>query len=203
MRKFLKFLLFLFCLFALFLLFLGISLIALAIDTYAYWFVPILFASVLLYYKKRIPFGFGPGILYSFLFGILIFSILILAFARLWEAGFDDGPFRGKKISLEGVSFTQNESVPFREGELAVLESDPISGPILAYRKREKIEWAYLLETENQMPGTRIWKISNLSLENGIFRDRIHFTGTWTHGAERGLAFVWKFGGLDYFYLSW
>lgn len=135
----------------------------------------------------------------------VLFFVLMIAGknCKLLEAGFDDGPFYGKKIDLASAKIKVKESIPFRSGQLQALELNGISGSILSYYKDNKFIWAYELQTSEQMENTFLTEIRNLRVSSGIFRDRIDFIGVWTYGAERGKAYIWKWGGLQYFYLSW
>jgi len=135
---------------------------------------------------------------------IIIFLLIEFLFnsCKVIEAGFDDGPFYGSKVELNPKDFKIKESLPYRDGFLQIMTSSKFNQPVLGYSVTQEIKWAYKLET-NEMPQTDLFDIYELSIHSGIFRDKITFIGEWTHGAERGTGYVWKYGELRYFYLSW
>lgn len=176
------------------------SVLAVLADPYFLWIPAIAVLPIYRSLRKRISGNLRTAFWSSYTTSILILLFYWIFLGKTLEAGFDDGPFRGKEVTLEGASYKATESVPFRSGELVAYQGNFWEIPILAYKENGKIVWAYLLYTDKK---TRVHHFSNLSVEYGILRDRLHFIGRWSHGAERGTAFIWKFGKLQYFYLSW
>lgn len=50
---------------------------------------------------------------------------------------------------------------------------------------------------------SELWEMQKPSVAHGTLRDRLDFIGLWTYSAERSYAYIWKFGGIQRFYLSW
>lgn len=132
---------------------------------------------------------------------LYLLFILSVANCKFLEAGFDDGPFYGKKIKINSKKILIKESISYRNGFLQFIEVKEFN-PILAYSENGKIKWAFELSTKS-MENTDLMEVYQLSVSNGIFRDKIQFIGNWTFGAERGTGYIWKYGELQYFYLSW
>ena len=128
----------------------------------------------------------------------------LLLFGRLFEAGFDDGPFRGRPVSVSLAAVTVNESISYRFGKLHVGSIPSESSPLLIYTSGDdQVEWAFAMDVSSQMPNTQLREVRGLCVLPGLARDQLRFVGVWTYGAERGKAYIWKFGELQYFYLSW
>ena len=155
--------------------------------------------------RKRLPLPEQPTA-YALGFGVA-FALLLPAtfFAQIFESGFDDGPFHGHPFAGEVSALAPNDSAAFRSGYLVIYNRDESEAPVLAYRVDGRTRWAremhVSMDPESDVP--ELWEMSDPSVARGILRDRLDFTGYWTYGAERGYAYIWKFGGIQRFYLSW
>lgn len=142
--------------------------------------------------------------------GFLIAAILLVPARRmvdLLESGFDDGPFHGRAFAGDVSGMKPSESVPFRSGELAVYNRSHGKAPILAYLAGGRTRWAHemfvSMETPTSTGENELREITHLRVSRGFVRDRVDFIGEWTFGAEHGYAFVWRWGGIQRFFLSW
>lgn len=142
--------------------------------------------------------------------GFLIATVLLVParfMADILESGFDDGPFRGQPFAGDLSKTKPSERVPFRSGELVVYNRADGRAPILVYRAGGRTRWAHemfvSMTTADTTGENELHDITRLRVSPGIIRDRLDFIGTWTFGAEHGYAFVWRWGGIQRFYLSW
>jgi len=152
---------------------------------------------------------------YFFLFGknkqkngLITFSITCLVFLvvlffstiylELLESGFDDGPFYplNSTVSLDTCQITTR--LPYRNGDLIVLNGSNFD-PLIIYAKNNQVVWCQKLKPDNG----KIDSLTNISISPGLFKDVISFTAYWTYGGERGYGYIWKFGSIQYYFLSW
>jgi len=143
----------------------------------------------------------------------LVLAVLLLVparfFAEFAESGMDDGPFNGRPFVGDLSKLQPSERVAFRSGELVAFNRSNGEPPVLAYRVGGQAQWAQemfvsLAESMDGRPGTNeLESMTRLTVAHGFFRDRLDFIGAWTYGAERGYVFIWKWGGIQRFYLSW
>lgn len=134
---------------------------------------------------------------------------LLLLFPAAWEArfeegGFDDGPFTGRNFTGDLHALKPSFRLHYRTGYLVIYNRDP-KAPVVAYVTGGKAEWAtemyaalnpYATESE-------FYHMERPVIEKGLARDELHFIAYWSQGAERGDAYILKFGGIQRFYLSW
>ncbi len=126
-------------------------------------------------------------------------------FAQIIESGFDDGPFHGRPFTGAVTELVPSDSAAFRSGHLVVFNRGESAAPVLAYRVGERTRWAREMHVSMgpEPAGSELWEMREPSVVRGILRDRLDFIGYWTYGAEHGYAYIWKFGGIQHFYLSW
>jgi hypothetical protein len=159
---------------------------------------------ILLYFafQKRVRSPRKP-----FIFGFVIAFILLFPlafFARIAEGGFDDGPFTGRPFVGAVDSLIPTDSVAFRGGQLLIYNRIDNQAPIISYIVKGEISWTremFVSMRDNNY--NQLWGISEPSVAYGIVRDRLDFQASWTYGIENGYAYIWKFGGIQKFYLSW
>ncbi|HEX8287542.1 MAG TPA: hypothetical protein VF556_06100 [Pyrinomonadaceae bacterium] len=112
---------------------------------------------------------------------------------------FASGPFYGSKFNGDIQILSQTDSVAYGSGELIAYAADENHEPVLAYVVDGQVHWAIELQTGDD-PAFKIYKLSSLRVRKGLLRDRVEFFATGT--SEPGWAFVWKFGGVQKFYLK-
>lgn len=139
--------------------------------------------------------------------GVLLALLLLVparSFAELLVSGFDDGPFTGRPYPGDVSKLRPGERVAYRGGELVVYRRARGAAPVLAYRAGGRTEWAHeLFASLGDRGENELWDVSGVRVTSGLLRDRLDFTATWTYGAERGYAFLWRWGEVQKFYLSW
>ena len=143
----------------------------------------------------------------------VVLAVLLLVparfFAEFAESGMDDGPFTGRPFVGDLSKLQASERVEFRSGELVVYSRANGAAPVLAYRVDGHAMWSQemfvsLEERVTGRPGANeLDSMTRLEVSPGILRDRLDFIAEWSQGAERGYAFIWKWGGIQRFYLSW
>lgn len=143
-------------------------------------------------------------------FGIAVLILVPASFrVGFLESGFDDGPFTGRRFAGDLSNLVPSDRVAFRAGELIVYNRGNGAAPVLAYRIGAHTKWAHEMFVSTGAPGDKnparneLSEIAKLRVSSGVIRDRLDFIGRWTYGAEHGYAFVWKWGGVQRFYLSW
>lgn len=139
--------------------------------------------------------------------GVLL-AVLVLVPARslaeLMESGFDDGPFTGRPFAGDLSRLRASDRVAFRSGEILIYNRKDGAAPVVEYRVDGHTEWAREMFVSLGDGGeNELWEMSRPRVAYGIIRDRLEFVGTWTYGAERGYALIWRWGGIQRFYLSW
>ncbi len=143
---------------------------------------------------------------YAAWLGLAILPLFPAAFfAQISESGFDDGPFHGRAFSGHVGELAPSDSAAFRSGYLVAYNRGDKEAPMLAYRAGGQTRWARELHvslSESHDP-TMLWGISSLSVSRGLVRDRLDFIADWTFGREHGYVYIWKWGGIQRFYLSW
>jgi hypothetical protein len=143
---------------------------------------------------------------YAGWFALAIVLLLPAAFfARIFEGGFDDGPFQGRSFTGVVGGLVPSDSVVFRTGHLVLYNRDTAEAPVLAYRSDGRTRWVreMYVSTSTSPTSTMLWRMSSLSVSRGVFRDRLDFIAEWALGRERGYVYIWKWGGIQRFYLSW
>jgi hypothetical protein len=139
--------------------------------------------------------------------GVLITLVLLVParfYAELLVSGFDDGPFTGRPFAGDLSKLRPSERVPFRAGEIVIYNRARGAAPVVEYRARGRTEWAQeMFVSLGDRGENELREITDPRVSYGVVRDRLDFIGTWTYGAERGYAFIWKWGGIQRFYLSW
>jgi hypothetical protein len=139
--------------------------------------------------------------------GVLIALLLLVparSFAELLLSGFDDGPFAGRPFAGNLSTLKAGDRVAYRAGELVIYNRQGGDAPVVVYRAMGRTEWAVEMFVSLGDRGVNeLWEITEPHIVHGVVRDRLDFIGTWTYGAERGYAFIWKWGGIQRFYLSW
>ncbi len=131
----------------------------------------------------------------------LLPAVSLIQFA---EQGWADGPFQGVVYEQGTTGLPVGDRLNYRQGELVVFNRQPSNPPVLAYQVNDAVQWARSLDL-SQQPGyeaVKITDLKDLSLAYGILRDRLTFTVTWNFGTEQGHAYIWKWDGLQRFYLS-
>lgn len=157
-------------------------------------------------YLLRRPLKLGKRpIVYASGLGIALALLIPASYmARFIEGGFDDGPFVGRDFNGDLDVLKPSDSVLFRSGRLYIYNRKG-EAPVIAYRAAGKTKWAreMFVSMTPGVQGSELSRIESPALTRGILRDRLDFVGYWTYGAEHGYAFIWKFGGIQRFYLSW
>lgn len=150
-------------------------------------------------FKNRIAHAVG-------LIAAALLLVPVAIFAQMFEAGFDDGPFHGRPHSGDISALTASHSITYRSGDLVIYNRADDEPPVLAYIVQGVPKWALELDVVGT-PGfedSHFRSIAEpIAVSSGVFRDRLSFIAYWSFGAERGYAYIWKFGGVHRFYLSW
>ncbi len=161
-------------------------------------------AALFFWLRHRFRFqGYVNAQILGFVAAFVLLLPAIL-FADLAERGLDDGPFYGRNYEGSLAHLKPSHRLKFRKGTLAIYNRDK-KAPVVAYVIGDHTEWAtemYVAMT----PGVTQSELHHMErplLSEGLFRDRLDFIGHWTYGAEHGYAYIWKFGGIQRFYLSW
>lgn len=153
--------------------------------------------------RLRLP---DSGRAYAIAFGVAILLLFPAAFfSQILESGFDDGPFHGRAFTGDVSVLVPSDSAVFRSGHLVAYNRGDNEAPVLVYRTGGETRWARELHvTFSARPdSTLLWAISSLSVSSGVVRDRLDLTAEWMFGRERGYVYLWKWGGIQRFYLSW
>jgi hypothetical protein len=139
--------------------------------------------------------------------GFVIAVVLLLParfFVEFWESGFDDGPFTGRAFTGDLSRLAPSERVAFRSGEIVIYNRSRGAAPVVAYRVGGRAEWAReMFVSLGERGENELMEITRPRITYGLVRDRLDFTGRWKYGAERGYALIWKWGGIQRFWLSW
>ena len=164
--------------------------------------------AVLLAWNGKQAFGHRAAYPVGLVAGAMLLAPLALnaELRAFFEAGFDDGPFHGRPFLGNVEALEPSHTIAFRSGVLVVFNRMEDEPPVLAYVVDGASNWALELDVsaESRYRWMQFWRVSEpLSLSPGILRDRLEFEAHWTFGAERGYVYVWKFGGVQRFYLSW
>ncbi|MCI5125852.1 MAG: hypothetical protein D3925_15625 [Candidatus Electrothrix sp. AR5] len=138
----------------------------------------------------------------------LSFLLLVPAsmFARILEAGLDDGPFYGRNFSGDIAVLSESESVAYRNGRIVLCNRSDEQSPVMFFKDMQgKVCWAVEMDVSMipRYSQTHLQRMENLSIHYGILRDVVRFRCLWTYGSEAGHAFLWKFNKFHRFYLSW
>ncbi|HEY6019516.1 MAG TPA: hypothetical protein VIY48_06335 [Candidatus Paceibacterota bacterium] len=136
--------------------------------------------------------------------GATVLLVPAALFAGLIEGGFDDGPFVGRDFTGDLHTLKPSFSLNYRSGNLVIYNRDP-KAPVVAYVTGDKAQWAiemYAALNPNAAE-SELYHMEAPAISQGLVRDELHFTAYWSQGAERGYAYIWKFGGIQRFYLSW
>ena len=119
--------------------------------------------------------------------------------------GMDDGPFEA--VLIDPIEITSN-SIEFdlsKKGKLILENRNDTLSPILTLIENGKVKWTLDTDTRNTKgyESTRIWEISNVSIEKKTDPIKLVFTGHWTYGAEHGSMKIDRDNGDNEFCLSW
>jgi hypothetical protein len=149
---------------------------------------------------SQYPTGFFVGGLVALI--LLLPAVSIVKFA---EQGFDDGPFAGEIYTGGVTGLPISERLAYRNGELVIYNRQANNPPVLAFQVGDELQWARELDVSQnpRYEGYQLATIAEPQLAYGIVRDRLDFSAKWNFGTERGRAYLWKWGGLHRFYLSW
>ena len=112
---------------------------------------------------------------------------------------FTPGPFYGTNFNGDIETLTMSNKVSYGSGELISYASDDTHAPILAYFVDEKPRWATELKPSSDFP-LEVTEIVDMQVSYGIVRNRVDFFAKGSN--EPGWAFLWKFGGVQKFYLK-
>ncbi|MGF1458472.1 MAG: hypothetical protein ACFBSG_05535 [Leptolyngbyaceae cyanobacterium] len=144
----------------------------------------------------------------GYLAGCLVALIILLPTAsmlKFLEQGFDNGPFYSTPYTGIVSGESASERLDYRQGELLIYNRAANKAPILAYRTEVQTHWAEVLDVSQnaQYEPFQLRSIESAEIHYGLIRDRLDFIGNWNFGAETGRAYLWKWNGLQRFYLSW
>ena len=119
--------------------------------------------------------------------------------------GMDDGPF--KAVLIDPIEITDDaEQFDLSDNGILILENrnDTLS-PILTLIENGKVKWTLNTDVRNTegFESTRIWEISNVTIEKKTDPIKLVFTGHWTYGAEHGSMEIDREDGENEFCLSW
>lgn len=152
---------------------------------------------------KKILIGFG------IIAGICVIGYLSLV-GLVWYqfnvgCGFDDGPFEAIKIDQIEITDNAEEFILSKNGKLILDNRNDTLSPIFTLIEGGKVKWTLDTDTRNTIgyESTRIWKISNVKIENASDPIKLVFTGYWTYGAENGSMKIDRGDGDNSFCLSW
>lgn len=162
----------------------------------------------LLAWFRKLPFGHWPAYPIGLAAAASLLAPMVLNadIRSFLEAGFDDGPFHGRPFHGDIGSLQPSHRIVFRSGELIVFNRADDEPPVLAYVVEDAGRWALELDgtADPDFNWTEFSRVSEpLTVSLGILRDRLDFVAHWTFGAERGTVYIWRFGGVQRFYLSW
>ena len=136
----------------------------------------------------------------------IVLVLLSQPMYRFFEAGFNDGPFVGKSYVGELPASVADQELPYRAGKLQLFNRSDDESPILVYVKDsgERVwAWEMNVALSSGYEATKLYAIERLEIQTGFLRDQLVFLSYWSYGAEQGVAYVWKLGGPQRFYLSW
>ena len=132
-----------------------------------------------------------------------LFCYVLYSFGS--DCGMDDGPF--KAVLIDPIEITDNaEQFDISDNGILILENrnDTLS-PILTLIENGKVKWTLDTDVRNTegFESTRIWEISNITIEKKTDPIKLVFTGHWTYGAEHGSMEIDREDGENEFCLSW
>lgn len=134
----------------------------------------------------------------------LVLLVPATLFAGLIEGGFDDGPFVGRDFTGDLHALKPSFRLHYRMGDLVIYNRDP-KAPVIAYVTDGKTQWATEMYAalNPDSADSEFYHMEAPAIRQGLVRDELRFIAYWSQGAERGYAYIWKFGGIQRFYLSW
>ncbi len=152
---------------------------------------------------KKILIGIG------IIAGIGIAGYLVLL-ALVWNmfssgCGMDDGPFEAVLIDPIELTESSQQFDLSNNGKLILENRNDTLSPILTLIENGKVKWTLDTDTRKTKgyESTRIWEISNVTIEKKSDPIKLVFTGHWTYGAEHGSMEIDRDDGDNSFCLSW
>ena len=141
---------------------------------------------------------FGLGIVLYIGFEILMYYTFTVG------CGMDDGPFKAKIIN-EYKSTENLKIIQLKKGRLIIDNRNDSLSPIIYLKEKGITKWVLDTDTRNTegYENTRIWKISDITIENDNSEIKLSFIGHWTYGSERGKITIDRKNGGNKFCLSW
>ncbi len=130
--------------------------------------------------------------------------VIMMYYTFTVGCGMDDGPFEAEII--KEYKSTENQNVfKLKEGELIIDNRNDTLSPIILLKEKGKAKWILDTDTRNTKgyEYTRIWEISNVTIEKETSEIHLSFVGHWTFGAERGKITIDRKDGENKFCLSW
>lgn len=142
------------------------------------------------------------------LLGFAAAALLLLPIAGVserMEHGYVDGPYAGTPYAGELGKMRPSYRLKYREGTLAVYNRTRRAAPLLVYYEDDRVEWATeLFVTLN--PGSKLPLLLSISapvVRTGLLRDTLEFKSHSRGDTGSGEAVIWRFGGIQRFYLKW
>ena len=138
--------------------------------------------------------------------GILAYLgfVIMMYYTFTVGCGMDDGPFEAEII--KEYKPTENQNIfKLKEGELIIDNRNDTLSPIISLKEKGITKWILDTDTRNTKgyESTRIWEISNVTIEKETSKIHLSFVGHWTYGAERGKIKIDRKDGENKFCLSW
>ncbi|RMD98463.1 MAG: hypothetical protein D6814_07530 [Calditrichaeota bacterium] len=112
---------------------------------------------------------------------------------------YSNGPYYARRFDGDVNQLTASDSARYKDGYIISYKGHQDSPPVIAFISNGKVRWAYKLDTGRD-PFPKVIKAINLKVTKGLLRDRLDFFAAGT--SEPGWAFIWKFDGLQKFYLK-
>lgn len=143
------------------------------------------------------------------LLGFAAAALLLLPIAGIserMEHGYVDGPYFGTPHSTELRKMHPRYRLKYRDGLLAVYNRSRSKAPLLVYyNEDDEPEWATEMFIPQKAGSKRalLLRISSPEIETGLLRDKLAFKAHSRHDRGSGEAYIWRFGSLQSFYLSW
>ena len=155
---------------------------------------------------------FPVALLVSLLAATCLFAASALVF-RMFEGGFDDGPFYVYSAAPLPDELGCSETVDLEEHSFCI-QNPSLNGrsplpehagdPRLSLRSADgPSAWSVRFNTSSKMPGTTITYIRSAEFHEGWLRNRLEFVGCWSYGCEAGVLYLTKWNTPIRYYLSW
>ncbi len=139
--------------------------------------------------------------------GILIYIgfVIYVFISFTCGCGFDDGPFIAKNISPIKITKESERFILSNGGELILTNRNNNLSPILTFIENRKIKWT--LDTDisktKGYENCKLWKLSELKIDEDWSDINLTFYGNWTYGSEAGSMEIDREDGENSFCLSW